>query len=138
MRYKLVLTNGQEYELDEETSRKQMLSMRGNQARTFVPIKGVGMIPLTSVFGWLEMPDTDDGDKDTRGNITRNVKNRNCCASPKIELRKGKNKRGETFYAEQCVSCCKRGVQQPAPKGSATILDFILSPDEYKQKMAEK
>lgn len=136
MRYKLVLTNGQEYELEEEVARKHMNQLRGNQARIFVPLKGVGVIPLTSVFGWLELPDEGSKEKDTRGNLTRNVKNRNCCASPKIELRRGKNKRGEYIYAEQCVSCCKRGVNQPAPKGKATILDFLLSQEEYKQKMS--
>ena len=141
MNYKLVLTNGQEFKFtNEETSR--IISLDSNHLnRSFMQVKGIGFISKTSIIGWFE-----DGEEkvevSTQALGVRSVKNKNCCASPKIEMRKGKDKNDKWEYREQCVVCCKKGAKVAAikveEKGSlSSVGKFLIPMSEYKEEIIE-
>lgn len=138
MKYKLILTNNKEYPFTQEEVARQQKTIGNYSGRKFINIKGLGIIPFHSILGWFE-----DGEEVS--NITpqaagvRSVKNRNCCDSPKIEMRKGKDGAGKWEYREQCVSCCARGARITAGKveNIHSLQEFMIPNSEYTDKLAK-
>jgi len=138
MNYKLILVDGQKFEFTREEVDRQQKTISNYAGRTFIEIRGVGVIPYRSIIGWFE-----DGEEEVavspQAAGVRSVKNRNCCDSPKIEIRKGRNRNGNWEYREQCATCCKKGslITVGAVKNPSSTQEFLIALEDYKETIKE-
>ncbi len=139
MNYKLILVNGKEYTFTKSEVGRQQRTIGKYAGRKFIDIKGLGILPFSSIVGWFEGGEPDVKTTPQAAGI-RSVKGRNCCDSPKIEMRKGKDGTGKWEYREQCVNCCAKGARIAASKveNASALNEFIIPNSEYIDKVSQK